>query len=1193
MSRGGGSAATSSSDDSDDAGGAEQGAKALARAARAAAKYHAQRRRRRDADRVALERAAVRALFEAGDVLASYAEAAALWCAPERPQWRVMPPSVDAQAVLDVTARAARTLAVAADAVGGDLRAFKAALAARDSAFAVLRGDGGPGAAGAAADADGAVERKDGGDGASGGDRREAVARAADVVDEAVAAALEELQERVLPAAVSAAADVRKNKGKVHKDDHHGHGHAHRHGDSDDEGEAKKKAEAEAAAALKKADEEEAEAIARCPGILQAPEGSEGSLPLEALAAADWRRVVCKAAKAIRVHALLVAGEACVSAGLFARAAETLKRVLIEDGKLYDAWMARGRAYRGMSAPLLAVLHFERAGREAAQLSDAATAACDALIEEANAEALRAGQQPGLERIAALVRAAVGAPGAAAAADDVPTVRASELIRAAQLQREEANLVYAEGYHHSAALKYQAALGLLTAVSRVAGTYEAEGSAEQPSAVQAAADSVQQLSAEELRAVDDTTLACHLNVAMCLLKRQTAYSVAERHATAALAIAPRHPKALYRRAMARRARGHFTAALDDLRLAQAVCGELGRPRAAAAAAAAAADVIWEGSHVGTAKEREAMVAASRRPHEAGSALLGRPEAGSAPHGRPDVVLVVCSGLARGAFVDGAWEALPCDARYAQHRAASAGREPALASMITGVYPQVHGVTQSLGRGKDAHDPLMAWLPAVDGDGAGRRGWTAAHALRDAGYATAYAGSWALSPVATFAETALRGHGFDRWLSDDSDPTHAAAAACAFLKETSADSAPRAPRFVVVVLGEGRRWQHLEPFRRPIARREASQGEATSAADLVAPPGCSAALLPSHWKELPSWGDELQARAAAATAAVQQLLDSTVSAVDDQQAQPPTAVMVSADVCESASSDLEADDAREELVRVPLLLAAGGGFQWRQAARLTALAGIPTSGVDVAATIIGIGAPAAAAAGLAGRDLNQARASDADPGPSYFAAADCPFVGSRALVAAARESGAWSTARRLRLLPTLLPRQLRGASSPFTASRESVVMLLRCSGMSAARLFKLVRRTPLARAARKRQRIGVPAAGEALWEDGDGTASWSLFDLTRDPEERNDLAAGPSAFHPLVRRVAARLLAALCAERRRACSGVDDRGHAVRVSRQLVEEIRRADASEAAAFPTAGTALGAAASLGAAAAALAVKAALSH
>src|SRR5665213_3917067 len=75
--------------------------------------------------------------------------------------------------------------------------------------------------------------------------------------------------------------------------------------------------------------------------------------------------------------------------------------------------------------------------------------------------------------------------------------------------------------------------------------------------------------------------------------------------------------------------------------------------------------------------------------------------------------------------------------FHRHYAASTACLPSRASLFTGHYPSLHGVTSTDGLAKAANDPGISWL---DPDGVPTMGdW-----FRAAGYSTHYRGKWHIS-----------------------------------------------------------------------------------------------------------------------------------------------------------------------------------------------------------------------------------------------------------------------------------------------------------------------------------------------------------------------------------------------------------------------------------------------------------------
>ena len=75
--------------------------------------------------------------------------------------------------------------------------------------------------------------------------------------------------------------------------------------------------------------------------------------------------------------------------------------------------------------------------------------------------------------------------------------------------------------------------------------------------------------------------------------------------------------------------------------------------------------------------------------------------------------------------------------FNRHYTASAACVPSRASILTGHYPDVHGVTQTNGLGKMADDSRMRWLRPGEVP-------TLGHWFRAAGYDTHYDGKWHVS-----------------------------------------------------------------------------------------------------------------------------------------------------------------------------------------------------------------------------------------------------------------------------------------------------------------------------------------------------------------------------------------------------------------------------------------------------------------
>lgn len=75
--------------------------------------------------------------------------------------------------------------------------------------------------------------------------------------------------------------------------------------------------------------------------------------------------------------------------------------------------------------------------------------------------------------------------------------------------------------------------------------------------------------------------------------------------------------------------------------------------------------------------------------------------------------------------------------FRRHYAASVACAPSRASIYTGHYPSLHGVTQTTGAAKGPHDPDVFWLEPGSVP-------TMGHYFRAAGYRTYWKGKWHIS-----------------------------------------------------------------------------------------------------------------------------------------------------------------------------------------------------------------------------------------------------------------------------------------------------------------------------------------------------------------------------------------------------------------------------------------------------------------
>ena len=103
-------------------------------------------------------------------------------------------------------------------------------------------------------------------------------------------------------------------------------------------------------------------------------------------------------------------------------------------------------------------------------------------------------------------------------------------------------------------------------------------------------------------------------------------------------------------------------------------------------------------------------------------------------------------------------------RYAQYRIVTTACVPSRTSLLTGYGPHVHGVTQTDGMAKQAHDPALTWLPPD-------RLPTLGHRVQAAGGEAVYVGKWHLSHP---EDGALEPWGFSGWQGPEPhgpDPAH--------------------------------------------------------------------------------------------------------------------------------------------------------------------------------------------------------------------------------------------------------------------------------------------------------------------------------------------------------------------------------------------------------------------------------------
>lgn len=128
-----------------------------------------------------------------------------------------------------------------------------------------------------------------------------------------------------------------------------------------------------------------------------------------------------------------------------------------------------------------------------------------------------------------------------------------------------------------------------------------------------------------------------------------------------------------------------------------------------------------------------------------------------PHERPDVILIMTDQERAAPSYEPpeltAWRSRLAGRRwfdehavsFASHYTGSLACVPSRPTIFTGQYPDVHGVTQTDGLGKDADDSRLRWLPEGEVP-------TLGHWFRAAGYDTHYDGKWHISHADLIDET---------------------------------------------------------------------------------------------------------------------------------------------------------------------------------------------------------------------------------------------------------------------------------------------------------------------------------------------------------------------------------------------------------------------------------------------------------
>lgn len=212
-------------------------------------------------------------------------------------------------------------------------------------------------------------------------------------------------------------------------------------------------------------------------------------------------------------------------------AVDAFRQVLIHDQSVGSAWVLRGKAFLEMGAPLLAQLHLSQSPvAEGAEHVKA--------LNERAAAVARARQAHSLEENAA--------EEAAKYTDKRPYHKSvHKLVR-------EGDRLHREGFHYSAAIKFAAARILLVTFDKLCRQRDEE---EEPIS-------------SVLRAL------VLIGLAQTFVERETGYNEAIQYCTEALLLSPMGcelPHALVARALAHKALGQYSFAVEDINRAALMC----------------------------------------------------------------------------------------------------------------------------------------------------------------------------------------------------------------------------------------------------------------------------------------------------------------------------------------------------------------------------------------------------------------------------------------------------------------------------------------------------------------------------------------------------------------------------------------------------------------------------------------------
>ena len=453
-------------------------------------------------------------------------------------------------------------------------------------------------------------------------------------------------------------------------------------------------------------------------------------------------------------------------------------------------------------------------------------------------------------------------------------------------------------------------------------------------------------------------------------------------------------------------------------------------------------------------------------------------------------------------------------RFAQHRIAASACVPSRASIFTGKSPWVHGVSQTDGLAKLATDPEMTWLDP-------NKHQTLGHLFREAGYLTPYFGKWHLShanlhnaekPVPDSDEAGkarlsalyrqsqpLETYGFQDWVGPEphgADPLNAGlnrdkgyvAAACQWLKDYASKTSRR-PFMMVVSLVNPHDivfWPAWSLWRKGNLRLEhipAISAPSSATEDTRRHPSVLKAYRHHYnaaYGPIPivRWLYERSPETyrrfyCSLVKAADDQLGILIDALNDVHLSETTHVVFTSDHGEllGAHGGLHQKwyNAFEETMRVPLVI-----YSPTRSVGTAATRDDLTNHLDIAPTLLGFAGlnNTSAAATLPGRDLfGSAPARD-----SYFLTEDHILEG-------AHQEGA--VGRRFPFVKYLWPLGYRGLSATRTSVEALIAVVTQTN--QAPHTWKIIRYfDPIHR---------LPTAHD----------EWSLFDLTVDPHELDDLA----------------------------------------------------------------------------------------